>query len=83
MPQRFPTAITVASEFDNRRVVYESVDSGNCHHLIWKNLVPFGKGLVGGDNETAGFIAMGNKLNMRRTAFYRYFPPDRIKELRN
>jgi len=44
-------------EFADRCVMDSPVDRGECHGGIGKDLVPLAKGLVGGDQDRAVFIA--------------------------
>lgn len=52
-------AATIAFDiqFEDRGVVDETVDGGERHGGIWKDLVPFAERLVGGDQHGSPFVA--------------------------
>jgi hypothetical protein len=43
-------------------MVYEAIDRGNHHSLIRKNFIPFGKWLIGGDQERTVLVAGTDEL---------------------
>jgi hypothetical protein len=43
-------------------MVNQSVNGGNGHDGVSKDVVPLTKGLIGGDDEASRFIAMGNEF---------------------
>ncbi len=43
-------------------VMDESIYGRYCHYAVCKDLVPVTKGVVGGDDDTSGLIAVGNKF---------------------
>ena len=52
--------VAVAADLDNGRVMDQPVDGGDGHHLIREDTAPFGERLVGGDDEAAGLVAVGD-----------------------
>ena len=43
-------------------MVYQPVDGGDGHDGVGEDLIPSAEGLIGGDNQAAALIAVGNEL---------------------
>jgi site-specific recombinase XerD len=52
--------ITLSGNMNDRGVMYQPIDRGNCHHIIRKNSIPLTKRLISRDDQTACFITMTN-----------------------
>src|SRR5450755_4490523 len=52
-----PAAIALGIELQDRRVVHEAVDRGDCHCLVEENSLPGAEGLIAGDNEASALVA--------------------------
>ncbi len=55
-------AVALAVHLDDGGMVYEAVDSGDRHRGVWKNVIPSGKRLIGGDGDRVTLVAMGDEL---------------------
>ncbi len=45
-------------QFDDHRVMDQTIDRGSGRHRILENLLPFGKGEIRTDKDTAPFVAL-------------------------
>ena len=54
--------ITFSFDFYNMGMMYNAVNSSNGHYGIGEYLIPLTEGLIGGNNQTATFIAMCYEL---------------------
>jgi len=59
-------AKTIGLNFNNQGVVDQSVNGGDRHHVVGKDLMPLAKGLIGGDEQAFAFITMGNEFKEDR-----------------
>lgn len=55
-------AVGLAGEGDHAAVVDDAVDCGSCHVVAAEDLAPLGKREVGGDDEAALFVCVGDRL---------------------
>ena len=55
-------AIGLAAELEQAAVVDDAIDHGSSHGVITEDGAPAGEFQVGGDDQTALFIAVGNDL---------------------
>ena len=60
-------AVALGVELEDGGVMDEAVDSGDGHHFVSKDAVPFAKRLVAGDDYTAALVPVGNQLKQRLT----------------
>jgi hypothetical protein len=54
--------MTLAFEFEDVRVVYESIDDSACGHVVGKDLRPVGKGQIHRDADAAASAALQDHL---------------------
>src|SRR5208283_5692401 len=60
------TTIALNIHFEDDRVVDQPVDRRDHHGLVWKNLVPICKRLIGGDQHRTVLVAGTNQLEQYR-----------------
>ena len=60
--KRGTAAIAFDVHLEDRGVMNEAVNDSDRHRLVWKDLAPFAKGLVGGDQQRAAFVPGVDKL---------------------
>jgi hypothetical protein len=56
-----PNAGHISAKFDDPRMMDDAVDSGCGGQGVLKDLVPLGENKIGGNNDTAPFIAFSQK----------------------
>ena len=44
-------------------MMYESINGGHSHDIVWEDRVPFAEGLVRRNHQTTALVAMYDKLN--------------------
>ena len=67
----FPIAL--ALQFDNCRVMDESVYGCDRHHAVREDMIPCAEGLVGSDDKAATLIAVGDELKQDMGFGIRFF----------
>jgi site-specific DNA recombinase len=51
---------------EDDRVVHQAVDSGNHHGMVWKDLIPVGEWLIGGDQHRASLVSCTDQFEQHR-----------------
>ena len=64
-------AIGLPNEFEDTCSVSESIQQGSRHFFVSKDLIPFGKAQIGGDNDGDAFIQLATQLKQELTALFR------------
>lgn len=57
-----PLPVTLAADDQGMTMMSETVQGGASQQVITENLGPFFKSAVIGDNQRAGFVAVGNEV---------------------
>ena len=64
-------AIGLPDEFEDTCSVSESIQQGSRHFFVSKDLIPFGKAQIGGDNDGDSFLQFATQLKQELTALFR------------
>ena len=60
--ERGAPAVALDVHLEDRGVMNEAVDDRDCHCLVWKDLAPFAKRLVGGNQEGFSLVPGADEL---------------------